>query len=281
MNQSSASSMFKEMIEATSTGISEGMLGGDLSKVDSKLFKPKPLREELSRIAQLILAIDAAAVALTDSGKPESELRESGRKRLAAQLGCRIEDLLEIVGSYGEEKWESMVLEERVRRGIDSSYMKDATWDRLEGVVLRKLLLMVESDKVSGATDLLAIAKAANTAVRKGRIPGGVAPNMNKDGGGNETNISIGFHPGNPADGVLPAGDLGTIQLKLSHRVRKQIDGTAERESVDNVSPSSSGLEFGDIVENKTATTPGRFLDSVEMLSLESVQDVIKEQENE
>jgi len=189
---------------------------------------------ELSRLAELILKVDSRIT----QGEPE--LLAAARARLAAGLGCKAEDLQEIVDSYGEE-WDQMVLEERVKIGIEQTTFRDSSWDRLEGAVLRKLETLVEIDAVTSVNELLAIARVANMANRgdrghKSPVPHGGAMIQN--------NV---FLPGNPENGVLPAGNLGKIQLNLTSRAMKQIEATAER-------------------------TGQRDIDSVEMMTVEQIQ---------
>ncbi len=283
--------MFKEAFAKADSDVDSRFLGDQESQKESGKGRAasqggtRVQGRELSRIALLILHVDSAATARKGvngaDGKTEQESRREGRESLAARLGCTAEDLEEIADSYGEDVWNQLVLEERVRRGIDSSYIKDATWDRLEGLVLRKLVDLVDMDKVHGVSDLLAIAKTANTAIRKeGR--NGMGNQGNGNGGVNaSSNVNLHFHPGDPAAGVLPSGDLGTIQLKLSHRVHKQIEGAAVL-SEEVSAPSGEGSESGEADSLNGATRPGgRFLDSIEMLDLQAIQEVGKHSEDE
>src|SRR5690606_11945772 len=110
-------------------------------------------------------------------------------------------------------------------------------------------LNVVENDKVNGVTELLAIARTANVATRRDapvRGRNGLSVGIDGEGGG----------PG--ADGVLPSGDLGVIHLQLSYRTHKQIEGTVN-EQASRPAPA-------------TSATPARFLDSIEMLDMQSIQ---------
>jgi len=125
--------------------------------------------------------------------------------------------------------------------------MRDATWDSLEAAVLQKLFKTVQSSAVSlTIAEMLAIANVANKAKRGNRDVSKEPPP------GTQITTNIGFFPGNPAAGILPAGDLGTIKMSLSHRVQKQIEGQAQ-------------------------TLPPRLapkaIDSMEMLSLNEIQN--------
>lgn len=227
--------------------------GGGLGKLaDQVAISDSSRRADLSRIALLILTSDSKSWAPSEA--EELEARQKGRERLAASLGCQAKDLQEVADSYGEQQWAELVFEERVRLGIDHVALRDANWDSLEGAALRKLHLLVESNQVNSAMELLAIAKAANTANRGKRA--GHAP---AGGNGNMTvNMGFGFQPGDPENGVLPAGNLGTIQLSLSSRVQKQI-----------AMPKVETLE-GE-----------RVIDSVEMLDLKAIQAAGEESEQE
>lgn len=209
-------------------------------------------RARLSRIAELLLVSDSRAVGGKDDGE-DQELRRLGRVRLSQGLGCRVEDLNEIAASYGDS-WDELVLEERLRLGIDSVALRDATWDSLEGATLRKLFMLVENNSVSNPMELLSIATAANRANRGRRNTGG-AP-AGGTGMTNITNIGLGFQPGDPDNGVLPAGNLGTIQLSLSTRVQKQLEGT--------------------VVKNPDE----RIIDNVEMLDITGIQSAVDNDSN-
>lgn len=199
-----------------------GELGEGMKRIQKSLLTPEQKRMEsaaekigLSRIASLILQVDARAVA--ENQNDEDEMLSRGRKRLAAQLGCRPEDLQEVADSYGEQ-WQQFVLEERVKLGTESTVVRDVSWDRLEASVLRKLLHLVDLDQIGTLPELLAVAKAANQANRGERARG---PHM---GASVIQNTNV-FVPGNPEAGVLPAGHLGRIQLTLAPRLVKQIEG--------------------------------------------------------
>lgn len=204
-----------------------------------KMKIAKTGKPELSRLAELILKVDSRI----STSKPEQ--LAAARAHLAAGLGCRAEDLQEIVDSYGED-WDQMVLEERVKIGIDQTTFRDSSWDRLEGAVLRKLETLVEIDAVNSVNELLAIARVANMANRGDRAHKSAA------GQGSAVIQNNVYLPGNPEGGVLPAGHLGKIQLNLTSRVMKQIEGTAEK----------SGNGNGE----------GREIDSVEMMTVEQIQ---------
>lgn len=198
----------------------------------------KEVRLGLGKIEELILIGDARAV--TATGVENEDSLTIARERLAAGLGCESKDLQEIVEQFGDD-WPQLVLLERVGLGIDSASMRDATWDKLESATMRKLLVLVESDKVTSAMELLAIAKAANQAGRGNRSAG-----MKNQPPG-DVHIGIGIGGQTPGNGVLPAGDLGSIQLTLSHRVRDQLSEVRE----------SRGE---------------RVLDSIQMLDLKAIQ---------
>ena len=227
------------------------MLGTPETRVDSRtpanLSQPK--LPELNRIAQLILEIDSNAIGKNDSD--EGKIRNHNRSLLAAQLGCVPEDLQAIVDSYGDQ-WQEYILEARIRAGLESTHMRDVTWDRLEAATLKKLVLIVETRGTTlTVAELLAVAKTANTANRGDRaikgpgqgVGGGPVPQNHV-----QTNIFLG---GDPANGVLPAGNLGTISLSLSQRALKQLTTPKE-------------------IEGESVRT----LDSVEMMGIKDIQRI-------
>lgn len=203
-----------------SVGVNE-LFGGaaNLKKIREGLMTPQQ-RElthavekiAVSRLASLVLQVDVQC-AHSDPAK-EAEMLASGRARLAAKLGCQSSDLQEVVESYGPQ-WQEMVLEERVRLGTTAVAVRDLSWDRLETTMLAKLQALADTNQINTLPEILAVAKAANQARRGDRAPQTPSP-------GNQMNV---FLPGNPADGVLPAGHLGRINLSLTPRMVKQIEG--------------------------------------------------------
>ena len=191
---------------------------------------------KLNEIQELILQADLSVTPGDYEGQAEA------RRRVSIQLGCEPEDLEEVILGYGEDEWQTLVMGERVRRAVNTPQHKVNTWDRLEGAVLQKLVGLVEGNRVSAVSELLAIAKVANQAHRSyGRRGDGGSSN----GGLNVTQNN--YIAGQ--NGALPSGDLGTIKLTLSHRSLKQIEGEAIR-------------------------SPGdpKTLDSMQMLTIEDVQ---------
>lgn len=204
---------------------------------------------QLSEVARLILSIE--------SGIPANNapMIAQAREGLAKRLGCSSQDIQEVCDSYGPGVWDQIVGQERVKRGLSAPVERDVSWDRLETVVLKKLLMLVESNQVNGVGELIAVAKLSNQATRSNdrKIPtgGGLPGTHNHFTSVHQQINQIGYIPGDPANGVLPAGNLGTMRLSLSHRTHKQIEGTAERN--------------------------GRALDSMEMLDLKAVQQAESE----
>lgn len=245
----------EKMAEGLTDGIAEGFIRPEIRELESQAKSEKvsldllrkraaPATPKLSRIAELILGVDARTVALPGT-ENESELKSSARGQLAASLGCTSQDLDIVVESYGDA-WEGMILEERIRLGIDSTSVRDATWDRLESSVLRKLIHLVDANLVKEVGELVAIAKTANGAIRGERKGSGSRPSG--DGTpGIQNNIYL---QGDPANGVLPAGNLGKITLNLTPRLVKQIESTA-------------------VHHDK------RQIDSMEMMNLKDVQEAV------
>jgi hypothetical protein len=231
MTQQTAKQMDSEALTAMEDfGRLEGAFGNPRveSSIPATLTQPK--LPELNRIAQLILEIDSNAIGKSDSD--EGQIRSHNRGLLAAQLGCTPDDLQAVVDSYGDQ-WQEYILEARIRAGHDSTHMRDVTWDRLEAATLKKLVLIVEtSGNRLTIAELLAVAKTANTANRGDRAIKGPGQGVGGGPAQVQTNIFLG---GDPANGVLPAGNLGMISLNLSQRVLKQlstpkeIEGESER----------------------------------------------------
>lgn len=245
------------MRESTAQDVPEGLQGfrdpkavaleeaeSERSRVESKDLPTKQKKRELSRIAELILRVDAHVLPV--DGEDEDTTLRLARKQLAAALGCTTEDLQNVVDMYGVE-WQEIVLEERIRLGIDSTQVRDASWDRLESAVLRKLIHLTDGNLVKDPMELLAIAKAANMANRGDRKMAA------KDGKGTSFGVQVNnFLPGDPNSGVLPAGNLGKITLNLTPRLVKQIEADPRNKSE-------------------------RQIDSVDMMTLDEIRGVADE----
>ena len=197
----------------------------------------------LSDVANLILQSDARAAkgAIGDQ-----------RTRLGTLLGCEADDLEEIVQSveeqHGDGVWADLVIEERTKIALDSAPMRAASWDRVETLALQKLGRLVERGVVHKASELLAVAVAANRAGRNGM--------GNSNNGGNQpaapgigVNIFMNQNNGAPANEGedLPNGNLGSMTLQLSPRLRQQ----AQKEPTDSkkVLANSKMLEVGELRE--------------------------------
>lgn len=231
---------------SSSGGGSEGALGLESPRNAAALRKDTG-PQGLTKVAELILASDARCFG--ENPEDDEESLKKGRARLAGHLGCRPEDLEEIVAGYGAV-WAEWVLESRVQMGLDSIALRDATWDNLESAAMKKLLFLVNTNSVRQPMELLAIAKAANTANRGRRGQPSVRTPESLPTGGQSMNIGIGlgFLPGDPEKGVLPAGNLGTINLSLNPRIQRQL-----------AKPVDEDKEM-------------RVIDSVEMLDLKAIQ---------
>lgn len=244
-----------EMLRREGGGEESQGEGGEAGAETGKELTPVGGRRlDLSRIAQLILMCDCSVNPGLDK---ESYFETLGRARgkLAASLGCHPDDLQEIVDSYGES-WDEIVLEERVRRQYDSTSFRDVSWDRLEAAVLRKLVVLVEESKVGTVGELLAIAKVANGASRS--FDSKKSPPNQPGGGVMFQQNNFGYVPGDPENGVLPSGNLGKIQLNLSHRVHEQMTKTIDHDGQEK----------------------RRIIDSVEMIGLDDVQKAVDEEES-
>jgi hypothetical protein len=216
----------------------------EVEKVIATPLIPAAPKVKLSDIARLILNADSNAPAGNAEGLNAS------RQVLADRLGCTVADIKEVADSYGVDAWTALVSEERVKRSLSIAAERDISWDRLESVVLRKLLNLVENDRVQTVSELAALSKLANQATRspdRKRVGGGA----DQPGVGLQVNQQFNnYLPGSPEHGVLPSGHLGRMTLSLTHRIHKQIEG--------------------DVVKG------ARDLDSLEMLSLKDIQEAEK-----
>jgi hypothetical protein len=165
--------------------------------------------------------------ALLDGGE---EWESESVAMLAKRMRTSVEELQEVVRLTRPELWmqkraELLIERENLRRrGYD--------WDRLEHAVLHKLVGLVEKNRISSASELLAVAKVANQATR--------THDSSKKGGNMTQNdgisVQINQINGQVGENGLPGpGSLGTIQLTLTQRTLSQlsrervIDGEATR----------------------------------------------------
>lgn len=206
--------------------------------------------DSLSEIEKLIVLTDLTVIPQEDEAA-YAEALKNARKRLAMQLGGRVEDIEEVVALHDD--WDDIVIGQRVKRNLNQSLDRDNSWDRLESAVLIKLNALVENNLVVGVSDLLAIAKAANSANRPQTHPHRQMQNGQTFQQFNQFNL------GNPDEGLLPSGHLGTVRMSLASRVVKQLQGPT--------------LE-GEVVKGEKKE---RLIDSVEMLSLEDIQESVSE----
>jgi hypothetical protein len=129
---------------------------------------------------------------------------------------------------------------------LESIRNKDGSWDKLENIVIRKLLHAVESRQVPKTSELLAIASVANKANRR-------VSNTNQGLGGNGGTV-INVHGASSGELSLPgAGGLGVMRLTLSPK------------SVEHL---SKGITIDASAE--------KFSDSVEMLGTPDVPELSK-----
>lgn len=119
---------------------------------------------------------------------------------------------------------------------------RDFGWDDLERITLEKLGRVVT--KVHDADVLTRIATAANRAKRSTDAP---TPGQIQSNGADTTL-------------VLKGGNLGTIQISLSHRVARQLAGQPA------IDPDSSIIE-GTVVEPR----------GIEMLKLSEIRDIVED----
>lgn len=93
-------------------------------------------------------------------------------------------------------------------------------WDKLESAVLMKLGQLVESRRITTAEQLLAIARVANSATRRGSGQGN--GNMGNNGN-NMTQVNVFTNPTGGHPELPGKGNLGTISLTLTQRTVQQL----------------------------------------------------------
>jgi len=147
---------------------------------------------------------------------------------LGKSLKVSSEELQAVYAAADSEKASIRRLEKMLERQKMSRL--GYNWSNLEASVLEKLGNLVAKNGVRTVSDLLAIAKTANSAIRRGSTAG--VPQMterNPNGGG------VSIHLNQQNNGLPGAGSLGTISLTLNNRILSQlrgdkiIDGESER----------------------------------------------------
>lgn len=136
---------------------------------------------------------------------------------LAKQLKSEVGELRTIFEGAPKEQYTIRRIEKILERQEMSRI--GYNWSSLESSVLQKLSHLVRSNAIRASGDLLAIAKTANSAIRRGNTTG--VPQMTEkptQPGGLNLNV-------NQFNGVsLPgAGSLGRIELSLSQRTIDQL----------------------------------------------------------
>lgn len=155
---------------------------------------------------------------------------------LARRLRTSVPELIAVVDATNPIEWAAKRFDKLLER--ESLRKSGYSWDRIEHAALLKLTRLVETNRINTASDLLAVAKVANSATRnRNAAPsGGINVQINNNMGGQS-----GDHPELPG-----AGSLGTIQLTLTQRTVRQlgqervIDGESTRlsESAEMLGPS-------------------------------------------
>ena len=224
----------ESMRELINEVFAEGTDGGIEARVDAVAAatrnRQKIAGDALANLkASESKAREVAAVArgeATVDGGVRPRVDHPSRLALANALGVMAEDLEDVVvqveAAFGDGIWNLLILSGRTELALESKAIRSSRWDHLEALAVSKLVTLVERGAVKNASELLAIAATANRATR--HSPNG--DNAERGGasqtqGGITMNI---FGGGNVPKGDLPgAGDLGTIQLSLSSRVKRQL----------------------------------------------------------
>lgn len=186
----------------------------------------KTIQASLSAVATMLLESD---VRNPEMGRTKPSVDSNARLQLAYQMGVEPQDLESIIADveneFGEGTWSELIIEGRTQLALHSTILRSAKWDKVESIALTKLMTLVEENKIRSAESLLAIASAANRAARTNERNG-------KNGNSVESTVNLVFNGAQESDmadgknnGVtLRAGDLGTITLSLSARVKAQLE---------------------------------------------------------
>lgn len=136
------------------------------------------------------------------------------------------DEITALIGDESKAKWQEGILTIKTATTINQT-ASEQTWDAVEALAINKLHSTLSNMVTNGnPTEMLAIAAAANKAVRRQRGEG-----MNQG-----AKISVDINTGITAE--LRSGDLGFIKLNLSPNIAKQlqdpgrvIDGETKRVS--------------------------------------------------
>lgn len=224
---------------------------GGFNLLEDALEAPAPLTAKtqeppkLGELAQMILSNDAICVHSNPATAEKMKLES--RERLALLLGVSTQDIQDIVDMYGAW-WTHFLVQERMKLMPVMTQRRDVSWDRLEMTVLGKMQALVETRQSLTLAELLAVGRVANQANRGDKRGSG---HPQQPVHTHQTNIQSNLYlGGNPAQGILPAGDLGKINLSLQPRLVKQIESQAIRTGLDR---SMDGLEMLTIKEIQAA----------------------------
>lgn len=168
--------------------------------------------------------------------------------RLAGNLGTDLETLDGIKSLTPQAEWESRKMERVVRLEKIRGVLND--WQELEFLAVQKIKDNINNGLTKDDATLLAI---ANMAIRTGQMEKSrlVVSQQNSN---TMIGISIESNQSVPMGSLPGPGQVGTVNLTLSHRVFKQIEGTVDKER-------------------------GSFLDSISMLTASEVPELLIEGE--
>ena len=138
----------------------------------------------------------------------ESDVAGQSRQDLAKNLGVDLEDLNAVEKAYNEEAedseaWKALVLERQTQ-----PLAIGQTWDSLEEKATQRLLELVAEGAVKSVGDMLAIARIANNAHRRGSFV--TAQSGGNTGTGVLAGVGINGQP------ILPGAAAGTMNLSLT-----------------------------------------------------------------
>lgn len=166
----------------------------------------------------------------------EGRVRGLGVKEIAKGLGIGQATLESLVGAYdeqeGEGAFERVIAERKAQLEVVG-----ADWDELEAVSVERLAALAREGRITAVSDLLAIARVANMAARRGGFSKPPAEQGN----------------GIRAGAVLRAGE--TLELRLTATVARQIEqgGSPGREIEGEYERLDSPLELRQLADGVEA----------------------------
>ena len=156
----------------------------------------------------------------------QAEAAGQTKEQLAQQLGVEVENVLELIkgliqGAESESQafalWDVGVVALR-STFVTANQVLATTWDQVEAMAIEKLAIAIQNVNPAGADPLklMQIASTANKAVRRQQGESGQAGRSNTSSVGRMAEESA-------MELELQSGDLGSLTIRLSPRVRAQM----------------------------------------------------------